>query len=199
MLGMAVCPKCNANIKDDFGLVECSECGAQILLQDDISQVLMDEVSTELGEGEAIAELDSMPVSADLLEQDIFDMSQPSEVSAPTPVAEFSISNSDEKLSSPDMGDIADFGNSASSQGREGLLRYNILISGIDTSELRSQIKEALADQRFLWDVEGLILTIQNGTLCMRDLTAVKSSLLLQKIRALDVKVQWEQYAIHQT
>lgn len=92
------------------------------------------------------------------------------------------------------MSDVADFGNSSVSQGREGLLRFNIYIAGIDTSDIRAEVREALDDAKFLWDVDAIIGSVKNGELAIKEITPVKSALLVQKLRTISVEVRWEQY-----
>jgi hypothetical protein len=98
----------------------------------------------------------------------------------------------------PDMSDIAEFGNSTVSQGREGILRFNLYITGIDTADLRNEIRDALRDDRFLWDTENIISKIKNGELVLNEITPVKSAILLQRLRSISVDIRWEQYAVHQ-
>jgi hypothetical protein len=100
--------------------------------------------------------------------------------------------------SSQDMNQLSNFGNSAVSQSREGFLRYNLFISGIDTSDVRDQVKEALTDSRFLWDSSQIMHEMLGGEICIKEVTAVKSSILVQRLRSLPVEIRWEQYAIQQ-
>ncbi len=195
---MAKCPLCEAVIEDDIGLVTCASCGAHVLLELDGSLTTDNENTSpsfsqsqshsppsppefeaELNLG---ADLESMPSeAASLLPQTL----------EPTPAAA-------SRLASPDMSDVVEFGNSTLSQGREGSLRFHVSILGIDTGEVRKQIIDILADTRFLWDAQSLMSKMRNGRIDIRDLTAVKASLLVQRLRTVPVEVFWEQYVIHQ-
>ena len=53
-------------------------------------------------------------------------------------------------------------------------------------------------DERFLWDAEKIISDMVEGQLRLKEVTAVKSALLVQKLRAVPVEIRWEQYAIYQ-
>ena len=154
----------------DFGLVTCSSCGAQVMI--------------ELGGG--VASVPPLPTLSP-------ELSQSSEVphssGVPLPSA---------PPVSSDMSEIADYGNSQLSQGREGMLRFNVFISGIDSADVRRELLEALTDEKFLWNAEEMIEGTRNGDLKIEDLTAVKASILIQRLRSLSVEIRWEQYAIHQ-
>ena len=207
---MAKCPVCNSDIAEDFGLVTCSSCGSQVMLSidgestespppppisadafaedqdnqgehvqppmaEEISQVLADEVFSEVIEGpsEVVSQNESIASV------------RPTQRQHPT-------------ATTPDMSDVVNFANSEISQGKEGALRYNVFVSGIDTADVRAQVLEALSDARFLWSADDILGQIKNGAVVFRELTAVKSTVLVQRLRPLPVDVKWEQYAIHQ-
>lgn len=170
---MVNCPVCQAEIIEDFGLVTCSSCGSQVLLE----------------------------------------LDQPSPLNAPAPIVppEPAVQNSENMIDelsqvifneiaeTSDMSDVAEFGNSQMSQGREGMLRFNLYIGGIDTSDIREEVRWALTDAKFLWDADQFMNSIHNGELAIKAVTPVKSALLLQRLRAIPVEIRWEQYAIHQS
>lgn len=100
---------------------------------------------------------------------------------------------------SPDLSDIAQFGNSESSGGRDGTLRYILYISGIDTSDVRMAFREALTDRKFLWDTDQILRSLKNGHVRIENVSATKAHVLITRLRNMPVKVRWEQYAIHQS
>lgn len=100
---------------------------------------------------------------------------------------------------SPDLSDIASFGNSEASGGRDGALRYNVLVSGIDTVDVRDAFREALTDRKFVWDTDEIIRSIKSGVCAIENVSSVKAHILITRLRQLPVEVEWEQYAIHQT
>lgn len=103
-----------------------------------------------------------------------------------------------ETSDSPDLSDIAQFGNSETSSGRDGVLRYLLNIQGIDTVDVREAFREALTDRKFLWDTDQILRSIRNGEVQIPNVTASKAYILITRLRTLPVKVKWEQYAVHQ-
>lgn len=112
---------------------------------------------------------------------------------APAPMPGPSVS------SSPDLSDIAHFGNSEASSHREGSLRYTLKIAGIDTADVREAFREALTDRKFMWDTDEILRGIRNGEVEIVNVAAVKAHVLITRLRTLPVRVVWEQYAIQQT
>lgn len=187
---MASCPVCSAEIKDDFGLVICPSCGSQVLLSIDGVAVspspAVPAPPTEIPQPPVTDELSQVPA--------------PPLVSEPLPVDEEPFAEPPPRTNdSPDMRDLAQFANSPVSQGREGFLRFDVYVSGIDTADIREQVKEVLADGKFLWDADKIIGEMRRGEIRIRELTAVKSALLVQRLRTVPVEIRWEQYAIHQS
>ena len=99
---------------------------------------------------------------------------------------------------STDFSDISAFGNSDFSGAPDGILKFNIYIKGIDNSEVLDFIRESLLDERFMWNVDELLGNIQNGELELRDISPVKASIVVNRLKALPLEIRWEQYAIHQ-
>ena len=100
---------------------------------------------------------------------------------------------------SPDLSDIAKFGNSEASGGRDGALRYNLRVTGIDTVDVREAFREALTDRKFVWDTDEILRSIKSGECAIENISSVKAHVLITRLRQLPVEVEWEQYAIHQT
>ena len=93
---------------------------------------------------------------------------------------------------------ISDYANSELSQGKNGAFVYNVSIQDIDSKEIREYLREAINDTRFNWDVSAIIAQIKDGELLLRNLSPVKASILINRIKRLPVKIRWEQYAITQ-
>ncbi len=98
--------------------------------------------------------------------------------------------SSPEELS---VGDIERYGNSNSSN--DGPLLYSITISGIDSKELREQVKEALMDRRLLFDVDGLMKEIRDGQIELREVSSLKTHVLVNQLLSLPLKFEWGQEA----
>lgn len=201
---MAKCPNCNNEIVEDFGLVTCASCGAQVMLEMDGVSAPLEISSQNIAQAEAEAspaiqaieqeqaeeyQVEEIEVKA-TVENEFLEPLEPSPTAPPMATKR--------EPANPDMREIANYGNSIVSQGNEGMLRYNLFISGIDTAEMRSQLHDTISDAKFLWDADELISHIESGELKIQDLTAIKASILVQRIRNLSLDIRWEQYAIHQ-
>ena len=157
----------------------------------DKNDILREEVIEESVAGENLSqnnliggddELIPLDVEAD--ESGVQDLSEISDEGEPT-----------HKLN--DLAEIADFANSDIASGREGSLKYDLLIRGIDSSEIREAIKESLSDPKYLWDSEEIMSTIKGGALVIKGLSPVKAFMFIQTIRGLPVEISWEQHEIH--
>jgi hypothetical protein len=94
---------------------------------------------------------------------------------------------------------LNDFANSEISQAKDGMLAFTVLISNIDTKEIRESLRSALDDQRFAWNPNDLMSKIsRNGTLAIENVSPVKAVILINRIKRLPVGISWEQYAISQ-
>lgn len=119
----------------------------------------------------------------------------PEEEATPPPPAYVSAANPD----SPDLSDIAAFGNSEMSGGRDGTLRYNFIIEGIDTADVREAFREAITDRKFVWDIDQILRSVRNGKVQIQNVAPTKGYILVTRLRGLPLKIRWEQYAIQQT
>ncbi len=297
---MSHCPVCDAPVADDFGLIECASCGAQLLVHMDgtvehqgkepigdfapAPPLLEPEVEFDFGDGDddaidpdinhaAANEATQMrtmerppgaanPGAQDLVppaegddefgmpEDDVFgsgrdytpdvneedapvlpdeeaepakeflgddagdaeagesDAAEPeagsedlfpefdgSEDQGPAPLAY----NQAPASASSDLGDVASFGNSEASGGREGPLRYNLFIEGIDTVDVRESFREALTDRKLMWDTDQILRSIRNGNVNIPNVAPTKAYILITRLRGMPVQVRWEQYAISQS
>ena len=247
---MAQCPKCSADIVDDFGLTECSACHAQLIVHIDgrveFSGAGNDEPTAapeaiyaeDIGADESFADEPAEeavaydePYAEDGFEaaetlsddaaaepEDMFAAEEDpyaenpdigSEDEPAEPVVEYPDFDEPEPAppaahayvppaDSPDLSDIAAFGNSEVSGAREGTLRYNVHVTGIDTVDVRDAFREALTDRKFVWDTDQILRSIRDGECWVKDVTATKAHVLISRLRTLPVEIEWEQYAIHQ-
>ena len=97
-----------------------------------------------------------------------------------------------------DLSDIARFGNSNASSTGDGALRYNLFISGIDTSDVREAFREAITDRKLVWDTEQILRSVKNGEVGIQNVPPTKAYILVSRLRNLPVQVRWEQYAVSQ-
>ncbi len=169
------CPSCQFEIhSDEFGLIVCPNCGAQIMAGMDDAVATPSEMA-----------LENPAVAAPTPEPEPLAVPEPIENEPPPP---------DEPVN---LSDIAEYGNSPISQARDGTLRFHIYLTNIDTADVRKAVREILADSRFLFDVDQIINSIRNGEVKISDVTPVKAAILIQRLRPLAVGISWEQYAIH--
>ncbi|OFZ12247.1 MAG: hypothetical protein A2Z20_04320 [Bdellovibrionales bacterium RBG_16_40_8] len=163
-------------------MAKCPVCSAEI--EDDFGLVTCAKCGSPV-----MLELEGVVSAASVVSTDSADSTDSTNDSLP-PLQEIP--------TTPDMSDVVDFGNSEISQGNEGLLRFNIYIGGIDTADIRKQVYEIIADARFLWDADKIMTDLHQGELIIKEITAVKSALLVQRLRTISIDIHWEQYAIHQ-
>ena len=104
---------------------------------------------------------------------------------------------SDQVSSEDPIGDIESFANSEESMNFEGPLAYDLVISQIDTAEMRTMVQEALDDRRFIWDIKEVVAAIEGGVLYLTGLNPVKASIIISRLKTMDVKFQWRQSAVN--
>jgi len=220
------CPVCNGRVADDFGLVECPSCGAQLIVHVDgrveysgnqeSSQVEeVDSVPAAEAEEEAEERLPIMDFPAEeddspLEEPHVANIQLPPELGGGVPSEQmFDGTEPDDEPppaayeppkpgNSPDLSDLAAFANSPESGGREGPLRYNLQVTGIDTVDVRDAFREAITDRKFMWDTEQIVRSIRHGEVNIVNVPPGKAFMLITRLRNLPVKVKWEQHAITQ-
>jgi hypothetical protein len=93
---------------------------------------------------------------------------------------------------------ISQYANSEISSAKDGPFLFRILLSGIDTKEIREALREAMEDSRFGWDSVQLMSRISKGNLVIDRVSPVKASILVNRIKRLPLGIRWEQYAITQ-
>jgi hypothetical protein len=86
--------------------------------------------------------------------------------------------------------EVSEFGNSDTTQSA---FSYTVFITGIDSAGVRSSLQDALSDAKFGWVVASLMAQIKDGALTIRSVSAVKASILIQRIKYLPVKISWRQ------
>lgn len=93
-------------------------------------------------------------------------------------------------MDSSDFSDVADFANSDTSAGP---LSYTVIIQGLESSHLVKELREAMTDSKFNWDVTAILESIHQGSLEIRDLSPTKAFVLLSRIKYLPLKISWRQ------
>lgn len=197
---MVVCPRCGTNIDADFGIQRCPSCSTNVIIELDGSARTEESGAAEEMPPAHIATAPEFMAPA--FDQEVSD---PQEV-PPAPLIPDLPPTPDpppvlmKPLAAPknegDFSDIAAFGNSGASMAKEGMYIYDVLIWNIDTREVKEQLREALTDMRFAWDVEKILNSIQQGAVRINAINSVKSSLLVNRIKNLPIGISWEQKLI---
>jgi hypothetical protein len=207
---MALCPNCQTELGDDFGLVECPSCHkvSFIEIEGHVS-VQEDPVPHQQPDVEAL----DLPAENDPVDDSPM-ASQPTELSFAEAFAEPETADNGGNLfqeSEPEPASVEEafesiiedpptdasrlLSDSSAPKSSSGNLRYRLRIFGIDSADARAEIYDVVADKRFLWDAESLMRSIKGGQLILRDVSAVKAALLVNRLRSVAVEIEWEQYA----
>lgn len=72
-------------------------------------------------------------------------------------------------------------------------LTYDLSIGGLDLPVQIQVLREALEDPRFGWDSEQILSQINQGMLRLRNLSPIKTSILVHRIKSSDLEIEWRQ------
>lgn len=221
---MAVCPKCGTTLKDEYGMSQCPGCGAFSFIdldgnasETEPSQTPAPDESLDFGAPDHFDSLtpDHPPAGGAAAPPDFMDpieevLSVPPNDSSTDSFEPISMDPVEAEAPATNVGtppsfgpasdplNLNDFANSELSSAKDGPLLFRVLISGIDTKEIRESIREVLEDARFVWDAKAILSRIAKGQLTIDALSPVKASILITRIKYLPVSIRWEQYAITQ-
>ena len=200
---MANCPKCQTELLQDSGLALCSSCGHPSVINIDGS--IQEMAAEPTPQPSAHADETSDPAIASIAFMQNESAGSPPtsgfslfEGDAPQPQAASQNDPFENVQQGSESVSISEYANSELSQGKNGAFVYNVSIQDIDSKEIREYLREAINDARFNWDVSAIISQIKDGELLLRNLSPVKASILINRIKRLPVKIRWEQYAITQ-
>ncbi|HEY1079584.1 MAG TPA: hypothetical protein VGE46_05785 [Bdellovibrio sp.] len=131
----------------------------------------------------AEVEVEVPPAQEPAHEESAYDFSQTLD-SIPEPIAASGVSDT------PDFSDVTDFANANSEVGP---FSYTVVIEGIESSHHLLQLKEAMTDSRFGWDLTEVLNTVGEGRLVIPRLSPAKASVLVNRIKYLPFKISWRQ------
>ena len=100
-----------------------------------------------------------------------------------------------QKVNDEHLQDVVDYANSSDNLDSGGFY-YNIIISGIDSKNLRESVLDALDDNRFGWKKEEINGLIKNGQVTIEKVNAAKTYILISYLKFLPIKVKWDQISI---
>jgi len=86
--------------------------------------------------------------------------------------------------------EIAQFGNQTS---QIGPISYDLKITGLDGSNVRSQALTLLSDPRFGWDIDLIKSQISKGVLQFQKLNPTVAAVIFRRLMPLDVEFEWSQ------
>lgn len=75
-------------------------------------------------------------------------------------------------------------------------LTYDLILRGLDIPKQIEAVREAIQDSRFGWDPDQILGEIREGVLVLKNLSPIKCSLLVQRLKFSDVDVEWRQHAL---
>ncbi|MDE0518076.1 MAG: hypothetical protein OXH36_00760 [Bdellovibrionales bacterium] len=92
-----------------------------------------------------------------------------------------------------DFSDVEQYGN-AQASSEKGFLRYDLCISGLDSSEIEKQVLHILENPRFKWDAREVLRSQKEGVLTIKNLNPIKAMCLVSDLSFLSVELSWKQY-----
>lgn len=125
--------------------------------------------------------------------QDAYTTAEPTETEAPY---DFTRGLSEQVVTesmTPDTADFSDVESFANADTSAGTLAYTLVIEGIETNSLVKQLREAMSDSKFGWDVDALLNQVGGGRLILRQVSPTKASVLINRIKYLPFKISWRQ------
>ena len=202
----ARCFKCSAPLDGDFGMITCTQCGEINFLDDGPSEAPAESPADSPAQMPAPPNFPPPPPPSMVETASKFISLPPDgskvegwQIQPPPP--ELGREEVPESVPPPPVDaikEIADFGNQPVDNSSVGALFYDVQISRIDTLELRKAVVAALQDAKFKWQSEELENKIHNGILTIPRLSPIKASILVKKIRHLDVDVSWTQGNVYE-
>lgn len=72
-------------------------------------------------------------------------------------------------------------------------LTFQVTIEGLDLLQNINELKEVFADTKLQMSFQELKKQISNGKLLIEKIPPAKAAILVQRLRALDLKMHWEQ------
>ncbi len=103
--------------------------------------------------------------------------------------------NEDEKKSLEDFSEVTEYGNQQG-LGEEGVFYYNLILSEINSEEVRKEVENILEDEALKLNPEKNNLIVEDGVLKISEISPVKVHIIVKSLVGLPVKVFWEQHLV---
>lgn len=189
---MNQCPVCSTPIENSFGLVECPGCN-KILFSDFNGNLAIH--SEEALDSSAAQQSDEISVQEAATEDASWNFQEPSSEES-IEAEPFGIEDPvvEPEISSGAISEINEFANSEASSLKNGQWLYTLTINAIDTEDLKEEVIESLRDPKL--GIPHDLLDFALPTLSLKDINAVKASVIVSRIKHLPVKLSWTQRSV---
>ncbi len=205
-----VCPQCQSPLDQDFGIFNCPQCKA-LLVVDFSGQVQLSQNAEIASESASPAEHPrDFPIAADaspkekpepaqeFQEEPLHDqqLGQPldnfveSHLNFSSEI-EGDQSAPENEISKKGLQEVIDFANAAESTGP---LSYTLKISGIDLALQKDFLLEVLKDPKFQFNAAEMMNKISAGQLEIPNLNPAQASVLVRKLRVSNLMLSWRQH-----
>lgn len=175
---------CSAELNEDFGLVDCPQCGSPVLIS-------MDGSVEMASESASVAEPISEPIPEAPPEMDLDFAEDPFQYhEIETPEIQESPATMTPEEQAQEMSSIA---NDENIKAGDTALNYTIVIKGIDTSEIRRGIMDTISDLKFRIDADAVFAGMKNGAIVIENVSSIKAALIVQRLRTYPVEIHWQQ------
>lgn len=98
--------------------------------------------------------------------------------------------NADENLE--DFSDINQYGNQQD-LSQESLFYYDLMLSEINSPEVRQEVESLLQDKGFQWELLDQEISIIDGRLEVKEMSPVKAYVFVKALMGLPLKISWRQ------
>ncbi len=111
-------------------------------------------------------------------------------------LAEQILENSQQVEKQEQLMNVSEFANSEKSSVDEGLLKYNVFLAGINSHDIKNIVFEELADKKLFLDIDELKKSMSDGQLVIPSISAVKASVIINRLSHLPISILWDQHDI---
>lgn len=187
------CPNCGEPTADDFGLVTCANCQHQFMADLDGVAPPIDLRPVEEPFDDALVE-EAPPPDGFVFNEE--ESEPPQAAQAPPPPTPTEIGESELVVSHSEFSDVVAFANSTTSQGIKGPAVYKIRLAGLDTPEIKNELKSVLLEPRLRLDADQLLKGIKEGVLILDDLPSIKAAFIVKELISLPIEISFQQRGI---
>lgn len=191
------CPVCHSEVEETFGMVQCSNCQSPLFIDFNGNIIVGDSGSSPPEEPENFsAEAPNHFIESNTPDQILADPLFPNEeIPLLTPDFEspletpFSAENEVAPSSIPPTESTDSFGSMSVSTDS---MVYRVIVSGIDTAELRRGVRDSLRDSRLGLVGDEVLENIDQGTLVITGLNPIKASVIVTSLMEFSLEVSWQ-------